>query len=58
MSFPEVYKAFCYIENYFNIQTIDKNINVICEDYVTCIKAKSPETSYIFYTGLINGKLI
>ena len=47
-----------YIENYFNIQTIDKNINVICEDYVTCIKAKSPETSYIFYTGLINGKLV
>ena len=47
-----------YIENYFNIQTIDKNINVICEDYVTCIKAKNPETSYIFYTGLFNGKLV
>ena len=47
-----------YIENYFNIQTSDKNLNVICEDYVTCIKAKNPESSFIFYTGLFNGKLV
>ena len=47
-----------YIENYFNIQTIDKSINVKCEDYVTCIKAKCPENSFRFYTGLFNGKLV
>ena len=47
-----------YIENYFNIHTIDKNINVVCEDFVTCIKAKNPEDSFKFYTGLLNGKLI
>ena len=47
-----------YLGNYFNIQSFDKNINVSCEDFVTCIKGNNKETSNIFYTGLFNGKLI
>ena len=47
-----------YLGNYFNVQNADKNINVYCEDFVTCIKAKNKESSGIFYTGLYNGKLI
>ena len=48
-----------YLENYFNIQTKDKNINVFCEDFVTCIKENSnPIFLGLFYTGLFNGKLI
>ncbi len=46
-----------YLGNYFNIQTFDKNINVTCEDFVTCIKGNSIDNSNIFYTGLFNGKL-
>ena len=47
-----------YIENYFTIQTFDKNINVLCEDFVTCIKTKHIDDLNTFYTGLLNGKLI
>jgi hypothetical protein len=47
-----------YLGNYFNIQNIEKNINIFCEDFVTCIKANNDEFSDNFYTGLINGKLI
>ena len=46
-----------YLGNYFNIQTKDKNINVYCEDFVTCIKGKKSLSKDIFYTGLFNGKL-
>ena len=47
-----------YLGNYFNIQNIEKNINIFCEDFVTCIKSNSNEFFDNFYTGLINGKLI
>ena len=47
-----------YLGNYFNIQNIERNINVFCEDFVTCIKANNKETGSCFYTGLFNGKLI
>ena len=46
-----------YLGNYFNVQSIDKNINIYCEDFVTCIKGNNKESSGIFYTGLFNGKL-
>ena len=44
--------------NYFKVQNIDRNINIFCEDFVTCIKGNNEESSNIFYTGLMNGKLI
>ena len=47
-----------YFGNYFNLQTNEKNISIYCEDFVTCIKGKNSITSDIFYTGLLNGKLI
>ena len=47
-----------YLGNFFNIQSVDKNINIFCEDFVTCIKANNKENSNTFYTGLFNGKLI
>ena len=46
-----------YLGNYFNIQTKEKNINVYCEDFVTCIKVNNLNDKNIFYTGLFNGKL-
>lgn len=46
-----------YLGNYFNIQTQEKNINIYCEDFVTCIKGKNSSLSDTFYTGLFNGKL-
>ena len=46
-----------YLGNYFNIQTTEKNINIYCEDFVTCIKRKDNQESDNFYTGLFNGKL-
>ena len=45
-----------YLDNYFKIQSNNLIINIYVEDYVTCIKSLS-ETSNIFYTGLLNGKL-
>ena len=47
-----------YLGNYFNVQSIDKNMDIKCEDFVTCIKAGSKEYPNNFYTGLFNGKLI
>ena len=47
-----------YLGNYFNVQNVDKNLNIYCEDFVTCIKANNKESSENFYTGLFNGKLI
>ena len=47
-----------YLGNYFNIQINEKNINIYCEDFVTCIKEHNSSKSDIFYTGLFNGKLI
>ena len=47
-----------YLGNYFNVQNIDNNINIFCEDFVTCIKANTKDSSNNFYTGLFNGKLI
>ena len=32
-----------YLGNYFNVQSIDKNMDIKCEDFVTCIKAGSKE---------------
>ena len=46
-----------YFGNYFNIQTLEKNINIYCEDFVTCIKRKEKQNCDNFYTGLLNGKL-
>jgi hypothetical protein len=50
-----------YIGNYFKVQNNEQIINVFCEDFVTCIKARNSlnKTVYnYFYTGLLNGKLI
>ena len=47
-----------FFNAFFNIQSVDKNINIFCEDFVTCIKANNKENSNTFYTGLFNGKLI
>ena len=47
-----------YLGNYFNVQSIDNNVNIVCEDFVTCIKANTKDSNNIFYTGLYNGKLI
>ena len=48
-----------FLGNYFKIQYSDKIINVITEDFVTCIVARNAkEIDNIFYTGLLNGKLI
>ena len=47
-----------YLGNYFNIQTSEKNINIYCEDLVTCIKGNYSLISNYFYTGLFNGKLM
>ena len=47
-----------YLGNYFNVQTNEKNVNIYCEDLVTCIKGSFSLISNYFYTGLFNGKLI
>ena len=47
-----------YLGNYFNVQSVDKNINIYLEDFITSIKANNKESSQTFYTGLFNGKLI
>ena len=54
----DVFLSCRYLGSYFNIQSVDKNINIFCEDFVTCIKANNKENSNTFYTGLFNGKLI
>ena len=49
-----------YYGNYFNVQSNEKILNVFCEDFVTCIKGRNfiPKGDNIFFTGLLNGKLI
>ena len=51
-----------YYGNYFKLQTNDRQLNVFCEDFVTCIIGKNSITkgknNTNFYTGLLNGKLI
>ena len=55
-----------YLGNIFKIRCSDYCINVLCEDFVSCIVYKQklkmvellPEDNEIFYTGLKNGKLI
>ena len=48
-----------YLGNYFKIQNSERDLNVLCEDFVTTIVSRySNENDDIFYTGLKNGKLI
>ena len=49
-----------YLGNYFKIQNNDNILNIFCEDFITCIKEKNncEKMENIFYTGLMNGKLI
>ena len=51
-----------YLGNIFKIQNKDYYINVLCEDFVTCIVCKESNESNIddiyIYSGLKNGKLI
>ena len=48
-----------YFGNFFRFQCQEKIINIFCEDFVTSIKERNIyENDFIFYTGLINGKLI
>ena len=48
-----------YIGNIFKIQCPDYSIDVLCEDFVSCIHCKSEEeqNNVFFYTGLKNGKV-
>ena len=51
-----------YLGNIFKIQNKDYYINVLCEDFVTCIVCKENNESSLedikIYSGLKNGKLI
>ena len=52
-----------YLGNIFKIQCDEYSIDVLCEDFVSCIvfkqsQKKLEEDDEIFYTGLKNGKLI
>ena len=49
-----------YLGNYFKVQNNFAIKNIICEDFVTCIKEHniSNKNKGAFYTGLLNGKLI
>ena len=55
-----------YLGNIFKIQCSDYSIDVLCEDFVSCVAYKQkqklveniPEDNDIVYTGLKNGKLI
>ena len=58
-SFVLVILSCRYFGNYFKVQTSSKTLNIFCEDFVTCIKGRNfTKGDNIFYTGLINGKLI
>jgi hypothetical protein len=47
-----------YFGNFFRLQCLDKIMNIFCEDFVTTInEGIINENQFIFYTGLINGKL-
>ena len=48
-----------YFGNYFKLQTNNKTLNIFCEDFVTCIRGRNTiRGDLVFYTGLLNGKLI
>ena len=49
-----------YIGNYFKLQIQEQELNIFCESFVTCIKARNliEKGDSIFYVGLYNGKLI
>ena len=47
-----------YLHNFFRIQYNDKILNIVYDDFVSCIKGSSIiQKENIFYTGLFNGKL-
>ena len=47
-----------YFGNFFRLQCLDKIMNIFCEDFVTTINEGSIyKNNFVFYTGLINGKL-
>ena len=57
----EIFILTCrYLGNYFKVQNSDKEIKMICEDFVTTIVSENSEKNDkgYFYTGLKNGKLI
>ena len=58
---PEIFILTCrYLGSYFKVQNNDKEMKVICEDFVTTIISENTEKNDKgnFYTGLKNGKLI
>ena len=62
--FSKIFVLTCrYLGNIFKIQCDEYSIDVLCEDFVSCIvfkqsQKKLEEDDEIFYTGLKNGKLI
>ena len=62
--FEKIFVLTCrYLGNIFKIQCDEYSIDVLCEDFVSCIvykqrQKKLDEDDEIFYTGLKNGKLI
>ena len=65
--FDKIFVLTCrYLGNIFKIQCYDYSIDVVCEDFVSCIVHKQKpklvenlaEDIEIIYTGLKNGKLI
>ena len=63
IAFDKLFILTCrYLGNIFKIQNIDYYIDVLCEDFITCIICKESNKSNIddimIYTGLKNGKLI
>ena len=58
---PDIFILTCrFFGNYFKVQNNDKEIKIICEDFVTTIVSEDTEENDngYFYTGLKNGKLI
>ena len=55
----EIFILTCrYFGNYFKVQNLDKEIKILCEDFVTTITSRnSTKNDNIFYLGLKNGKL-
>ena len=63
MLFNKLFILTCrYLGNIFKIQNIDYYIDVLCEDFVSCITCKTINTNLyntiLVYSGLKNGKLI
>ena len=47
-----------YLGNYFKVQSMEKTLMILCEDFVTTIVSRnSTEGDKIFFTGLRNGLL-